>query len=126
MQFLQVVKFINYTGFFYHFLKPWTTKKLRISTSFQGYLTFLYEQNLDKKSRITTLHLLQCKTNFLIHLCFWGRNLCQIIEYPSWDKIFFLIRLHSPTFVYNRLNSSWLVYVCLDSPTTRLHSSTFF
>ena len=36
----------------------------------QGYLTFLYEQNLDKKSRITTLHLLQCKTNFLIHLCF--------------------------------------------------------
>ena len=76
------------------------------------------------KSRVTTVHLLQCKTNFLIYLCFWGRNLQQIKEHPSWEgsinikKKFFdsftlvYICLHSSTFVYTRL-------------VTRLHSSTF-
>ena len=66
----------------------------------------------------------------------------QIKKHPSWEdsinikKKFFLICLHSPTFVYTRLHlsrlvynslassndSSPLVYICL---VTRLHSSTF-
>ena len=35
------------------------------------------------KYHVTTLHLFQCKTNFFIHLCFWGRNLLQNKEHMS-------------------------------------------
>ena len=60
------------------------------------------------KNSVTTVHLLQCKTIFLIHLCFRGRNLLQIKEHPSWEpsvnikKMFFW-------FVYTCLHSSRLV-----------------
>ena len=76
------------------------------------------------------MHLLQCKTNFFIYLCFWVRNLLQIKKHLSWEasinikKIFFWFvctRLHSSTPVYIRLHSS------SDSPTLvyiRLHSSS--
>ena len=69
-------------------------------------------------NRVTTVHLLQCKTNFFIHPHFWGRNLLQIQEHPSWEASIsietgFLICLHSPTFVstclVTRLHSSRLV-----------------
>ena len=62
------------------------------------------------KNRVTTVHLLQCKTIFFVHLCFWGRNLRQIKEHPSWEtsinikKKFFLILLHLSTFIYIRLD----------------------
>ena len=53
------------------------------------------------KSRVTTVHLLQCKTNFFIRL--------SIKEHLSWV-------------IYTCLDSSTLVYICL---AIRLHSSTF-
>ena len=80
------------------------------------------------------------KTNFSIHLWFWGRNLLQIKEHPSWEasikfqrKMFFdlftlayilvIIRLDlssdSSSFIFIRLNSSsdsfTFVYICLHS-----------
>ena len=84
------------------------------------------------------MHLLQCKTNFFFHLCFWGRDLQQIIEHTSWEdsiniKKSFLVSFtivsfvyifldsssDSSTLVYIRLDSSsdsyTLVYICLDS-----------
>ena len=64
--------------------------------------SFYIRTRFTLKNRVTTVHLLQCKTNFYIHLRFWGRNLRQIKEHPSW-------------FVYTRLHSSTLVYICLDS-----------
>ena len=92
------------------------------------------------KNRVTTVHLLQCKTNFFIRQCFLHSS-TQIKGHPFWEasinmNSFFLIRLHSSTFVYTRLNSSRVVYNCLDSSSdsstfaqtclvTRLHSSTF-
>ena len=67
------------------------------------------------------MHLLQCKINFFIHLRFWGTNLLQIKEHPSWEasinikKSFF----DSFTLVYIRLDlsgdSSTLVYIHLHS-----------
>ena len=90
------------------------------------------------KNRVTTVHLLQCKTNFFIRL-FFLHSSTQVKEHPFWEasvnikkKIFFdsltlvYICLHSSTFVYNRLDSSsgssTLVYIRL---VTCLHSSTF-
>ena len=107
------------------------------------------------KNSVTAAHLLQCKTNFFIRLSFWGRNLRKLknihLRKPPLisKKKFFLICLHSSTFVYTCLHSSrlfynrldWandlstLVYICLDSSSdsstlvcirlvTRLHSSS--
>ena len=83
------------------------------------------------------MHLLQCKTIFFIHLRFWGRNLEQIKEYPSWRAF---TNIENPffdsfTLVYIRLessiNSSTLVCICLHSSSNSstlvyicLHSST--
>ena len=36
-------------------------------------------------NRVATVYLLQCKTNFFIHLCFYGKNLRQIKEDLSWN-----------------------------------------
>ena len=81
------------------------------------------------------MHLLQCKTNF-IRLSFWGRNLRKLKNIhlgkpPLISKKIFLIRLHSSTLVYIRLDLSSdlsaLVYIHLDSSTlfyTRLDSSS--
>ena len=66
---------------------------------------FFYEWGkLRLKNRVTAVHLLPRRTNFLIHICFWRRNLCQIKKHLSWEasinlKKGFLIRLHSSTFV---------------------------
>ena len=95
-------------------------------------------QNLDQKNRVTTVHLLQCKTNFFIRLWFWGRNLRKLknihLGKPPLisKKPFFSFAytcLHSPRLVYNRLDfsrdsssdSSTLVYIRL---VTRLNSPT--
>ena len=86
------------------------------------------------ENRVTTVHLLQCKTNFFIRLCFLHSS-TQVKEHPFWEasinikKNYFLIRLHLSTSVYNRLvtrlqsssDSSTLVYIRL---VTRLHSPT--
>ena len=45
-----------------------------------------------KEHLVTTVRLLQCKTNFFIRLCFWEASI-------HIQKKFFLIRLHSSTFV---------------------------
>ena len=83
------------------------------------------------KSPVTTVHLLQCKTKFFIHLRFWGRNLLRIKEHLSWEtcinikKRFFdsftlvYFYLHSSsnsfTLVFTGLRSSTIVYICLHS-----------
>ena len=78
------------------------------------------------------MHLLQCKTNFFIRLSFWGRNLRKLKNIrlgkpPLISKIFFLIRLHSSTLVYIRLDLSSdlsaFVYIHRDSSS---NSSTLF
>ena len=65
------------------------------------------------KNRVTTVHILQCKRNSFIHLCFLGRNLLQIKEHlekpPLISKKVFLIPLHLSAFVYNCLHFSSLV-----------------
>ena len=72
------------------------------------------------KNGVTVVHLLQCKINFVIHLCFWGRNLRKLknihLGKPPLILILFLwIRLHPSTLVYTRPHSSRLVYSRLDS-----------
>ena len=42
------------------------------------------------KNHATTVHPLQCKTNFFIHLCFWGRNLHQIKKHPCWEASIYI------------------------------------
>ena len=83
------------------------------------------------KNRVTTVYLLQCKTNFFIYLCFWERNLLQIKKHLSWEASI-NIKKKLFWFVYTCLHSSALVYICLDSSSDsstlayiRLHSSTF-
>ena len=81
------------------------------------------------KNRVTTVPLLQYKTDFFIRQCFLHSS-TQIKGHPFWEasinmNSFFLIRLHLSTFVYTRLNSSRVVYNCLDSSSDSLHSSTF-
>ena len=71
------------------------------------------------KNRVTTVPLLQYKTDFFIRQCFLHSS-TQIKGHPFWEasinmNSFFLIRLHLSTFVYTRLNSSRVVYNCLDS-----------
>ena len=49
------------------------------------------------KYRVTTVHLLQRKTNFFIRLCVWRRNLCKLKKF--FDSFTLInIRLHSSTF----------------------------
>ena len=87
------------------------------------------------KNLVTTVHLLQCKTNFFICLCFWGRHLCKLknIDHgkpplTSKKNFFWFVYtcLHLSRLVYKRLDlssdSSTLVYIYL---VTRLHLSTF-
>ena len=71
-------------------------KNFFFSTLFQGYL----------KNHVTTVHLLQCKTTFFIHLCFCERNLVQIKEHQTWD-----------TYVNIKKSFFWFVYTCLHSFT---------
>ena len=61
------------------------------------------------------MHLLQYKAKFFIHLCFWGRNLLRIktLKHPSWEASI-NIKENYFWFVYTRLHSSILVYICLD------------
>ena len=56
--------------------------------------------------RVTTVHLLQCKTNFFIHLCFWEKNLRKIQEHPSW-KASINIKKKFFSFVYRILAKMW-------------------
>ena len=110
----------------------WFRKNIffRLSTLFQVYLAFIYIKKFRLKNRVTTVHLLQYKLYFFIHLRFWGRILLQIKEHPSWKasiniKKCFLICLHSSTLVYThlvtRLHLSTFIYTRL---VTCLHSST--
>ena len=92
------------------------SKFLCLSTLFQGYLPFIYGQNLYWK-----IMKLQCKTNFFIHLCSWGTYLLRIKELPSWEAsidikkrfldLFTLVHIHlnSSTFIYTHLHSCRLV-----------------
>ena len=90
-------------------------------------LSFYIRIKFRLKNRVITVHLLQCKTNFFIYLCFWGRNLGQIKEHPPLQasiniiKKVFLIPLHSSTLVYIHLDSSSDSLTLVDVP---LHSST--
>ena len=89
---------------------------------------FLYIRPKSRlKNRVTIVHLLQCKTNLFICLCFWGRNLRELKNIhlgkpPLISKNFFLIRSHQSTFIYTRLHSSRLIYNRLDESSD---SSTF-
>ena len=47
--------------------------------------SFYVQTKFRLKNWITIVHLLQCKTNFFIHLCFLGRNVRQIKEHSSWE-----------------------------------------
>ena len=75
------------------------------------------------QNRVTTVHLIQCKTNFFIY-AFFIHFFVYAFEgeiYANWEpsiniKNFVLICLHSSAFVYTRLHSSRLVYNRLDSP----------
>ena len=55
------------------------------------------------KNSVITVHLLRCKTIFFIHLLFWGRNLVQIKEHPSWEASINIKKVF------------WFVYTCLHS-----------
>ena len=70
--------------------------------------SFYIQTKVRLKNRLTTVHLLQCKINFFIYLCFWGRNLLQNKEHPSWET--------SINTRKNFFDSSALVYICLYSP----------
>ena len=63
------------------------------------------------KSCVTTVHLLQCKTNFFIYLSFWGRNLLKLRnihvgKLPLISKKFFFDLF---TLVYIHLDSCTIV-----------------
>ena len=47
--------------------------------------SFYIRTKLRLKNHLTTVYLLLCKTKLFIYLCFWGRNLRQINEHPSWE-----------------------------------------
>ena len=102
---------------------------------------FYIEAKSRLKNCITTVHLLQFKTNFFIHLCFWQRNLCKLknihlgkpplISIYIYIYIYMYICLLSPTFIYTCLHSWRLVYNCLHSSSNSstliyicLHSSS--
>ena len=79
------------------------------------------------ENRVTTVHLLQCKTNFIIRLCivtrntcFWERNLRKLKNIYLRKSL--LISKFFFWYVYTRLHSSRIVYNRL---VTRLNSSTF-
>ena len=87
------------------------------------------------KNRVTAVHPRQCKTNFFIRLCFWGRNLRKLknihlgkasINIKKLFYSFTIVKtrivscLHSSTCLDLSSNSSTLVYIRL---VTRLHSS---
>ena len=90
------------------------------------------------KNCVTTVHLLQCKTNFFTHLCFEGEIYCKLKnihlgKLPLISKKRFF---DSFTLVHIRLDSSsdssTLVYIHLDLSSVsstlfyfRLHPSTF-
>ena len=63
------------------------------------------------KNRVNTVHLLKCKTNLFIQLCFWGRNLRELknthLGKPLLISNFFFFDLL--TLVYIRLQSSRFV-----------------
>ena len=105
--------------------RPQDTYQPRPKGNLVPKVPFFYIQTKFRlKNSVTTVYLLQCKTNFFIHICFQKRTLRQVKEHLSWEtsKRSFLIRLHlSSTFVYTRLlthlHSCALVY-------TPLHSSS--
>ena len=104
---------------------------------FPKVLSFYTRTKFRFKNGVTTVHLLQCKTNFFIHLCFereiyYKLKNIHLGKLPLISKKIFLICLHLSTFVYTRLNSSRLVCIRLDLSSDlstlvyfRLHSSTF-
>ena len=60
------------------------------------------------KNRVTTVHLLQCKTDLIIRLCFCGRNRSKL-KYIHLRKSP-LMSEKFVWFVYTCLHSSWVVY----------------
>ena len=102
---------------------PVQTKKKLSSNLVTRVPSFYIRTKSKLKNRVTTVHLLQCKTNVFICICIWGRSQLQVKEYRSWEasintknKFF-----DSFTLVYNCLGSSTLVYIGLESSD----SSTF-
>ena len=63
------------------------------------------------KNPVTTVYLLQCKTNFFIHLCLWGRNLSKL-------KNIYLGKPHLISFFFDSFTLDYIRLV------TRLHWST--
>ena len=123
-------------------------KKISLINLVPSVPSFYVRTKFRLENCVTTVHLLQRKTNFFIHLRFCGRNLLQIKEYPSWEasihiKKSFLIRLHQSRFAYTclvtrlhpstfvqarlvtRLHSSKLVYIRLDSSSDSNRSKLF-
>ena len=99
--------------------KPVQTKKKLLSNLVSGVPSFYTRTKSRLKYRVNIVHLLQCKTNFFIRLCFWERNLRKLKKIhlrkpPLISKKFFLIRLHSSTFAFTRLHSSRLFCDRLD------------
>ena len=99
--------------------KPVQTKKKLLSNLVSGVPSFYTRTKSRLKYRVNIVHLLQCKTNFFIRLCFWERNLPKFKKIhlgkpPLISKKIFLIRLHSSTFVFTRLHSSRLFCDRLD------------
>ena len=64
------------------------------------------------KNHVTTMPLLQRKTTFFIHLCFWGKNRQQIEEHSLWEA-FIVIKKSFFWFVLTRLHFSSDSPVCL-------------
>ena len=79
------------------------------------------------ENHVTTVHLLQCKTNFIIRLCivtrntcFWERNLRKLKNIHLRKSL--LISKKFFWYVYTSLDLFTLVYIRLDSSS---HSSVF-
>ena len=88
--------------------------------------SFYIRTKFTLKNRVTTVHLLQCKTNFSFIYAFEG-EICGKLKSTHLD-LFTLdyIRLHSSTFVWVRLVAR--LHTCTFVQTrlvTCLHSSTF-
>ena len=96
--------------------KPVQTKKKLLSNLVARVPSFYMRTKSRLKNRVTTVHLLQCKTNVFICLCFLHSS-TQFKEHSFWEASI-NIKKNFFWFVYTCLHLFTLVYICLDSPTT--------
>ena len=85
-------------------------EKVLLGNLVPGVPSFYIPTKSGLKNRVTAVHLLQCKTNFFIRLCFQGTNVNKLKNIhlgkpPLISKNFF----DSFTLVYIRLDPSTIV-----------------